>query len=124
MPQLPNIFSNVAAGGHDSKWLYAFKDPLRKLAHGNDGIIFTPVLDEYKAGTCHTLLKWKPANMNSIDFRLSTEWRKETGFDAPQPRFKINVGQRGTLVPYDWITMDDEHFRRFKRDSHADTRII
>ena len=32
--------------------LYAFNDPLRKLSHGNDGIIFTPVADAYVPGTC------------------------------------------------------------------------
>ena len=51
LPQLPYIFANVSAGEHGDKWLYAFKDPLRKLVHGNDGIIFTPIVDPYEPGT-------------------------------------------------------------------------
>ena len=42
MPQLPHIFGHVATADHGAKYLYAFSDPLRKLQHGNDGIIFTP----------------------------------------------------------------------------------
>ena len=50
MPQLPSIFAQVSQGGHGAKWLYAFNDPLRKLTHGNDGIIFTPIVDPYIPG--------------------------------------------------------------------------
>lgn len=39
--------------------------------HENDGLIFTPVKDAYQAGTCHRLLKWKPSEMNTIDFMIS-----------------------------------------------------
>lgn len=48
LPQLPHIFSHVAGGAPGSKFLYAFSDPLRKLSHGNDGIIFTPANDPYR----------------------------------------------------------------------------
>jgi hypothetical protein len=30
------------------------------------------VLNPYEPGTCQSLLKWKPSNMNSIDFRVKT----------------------------------------------------
>ena len=38
--------------------------------HENDGLIFTPVHDPYQSGTCHRLLKWKPSDMNSVDFLI------------------------------------------------------
>jgi hypothetical protein len=50
VPQLPHIFTHVqsreqmvaAHGEEGGKFLFTFQDPLRKLSHGNDGIIFTP----------------------------------------------------------------------------------
>jgi mRNA guanylyltransferase len=47
-----------------------FTDILPNLPHGNDGLIFTCRTSEYKHGTDPHILKWKPAEENSIDFRL------------------------------------------------------
>jgi mRNA-capping enzyme len=41
-----------------------------KLLHEMDGLIFQPVDEQYRAGPCPTVLKWKPPSHNSIDFRL------------------------------------------------------
>lgn len=48
-----------------------FERVIPAQGHENDGLIFTPVKDAYRAGTCHRLLKWKPSEMNSIDFMLA-----------------------------------------------------
>lgn len=40
------------------------------LPHENDGLIFTPVYAPYIKGTCKQLFKWKPAGLNSVDFRI------------------------------------------------------
>lgn len=132
VPQLPHIFKNVhsrermvaAHGEEGGKFLFTFQDPLRKLSHGNDGIIFTPVVNPYEPGTCQSLLKWKPANMNSIDFRVKTVWRTESDKPGPQPRFQIMVADKTTLIDYDWITFSDELHAKFAADSRADERII
>lgn len=51
-----------------------FKDVLPKLPHGNDGLIFTCRGSAYQFGTDPHILKWKPENENSIDFKLTLEW--------------------------------------------------
>lgn len=43
---------------------------LENLAHGNDGLVFTCKDTPYTCGTDEHIFKWKPANENSIDFRL------------------------------------------------------
>jgi mRNA guanylyltransferase len=51
-----------------------FRQILPSLPHGNDGLIFTCRSSEYKHGTDQHILKWKPENENSIDFRLSLDF--------------------------------------------------
>lgn len=42
---------------------------IKNIPHNNDGLIFTRVFDSpYKPGTCDYIIKWKPPQMNSIDF--------------------------------------------------------
>jgi len=40
------------------------------LAHEPDGLIFQPSSEPYKGGRDDEVLKWKPACMNSVDFKL------------------------------------------------------
>lgn len=122
--QLPHIFSRVQTAAPGSNMLYAFTDPLRALSHGNDGIIFTPMKDPYRPYTCPALLKWKPANMNSIDFKLMTKWRREGDKKTAQPRFVLCCSSNGMPEPYGWITFSDEDFARFSEDPKKDSRIL
>lgn len=40
-----------------------------QVSHEVDGLIFQPC-GRYRAGRCDDILKWKPPNLNSVDFRL------------------------------------------------------
>jgi mRNA guanylyltransferase len=53
-----------------------FQQVLPNLAHGNDGLIFTCRTSEYKHGTDPHILKWKPENENSIDFKLRLDFKQ------------------------------------------------
>ncbi|CAH1970958.1 unnamed protein product [Acanthoscelides obtectus] len=49
----------------------------KTLSHEPDGLIFQPSKEPYVAGSCDSVLKWKPLDLNSVDFRLKIA--KESG---------------------------------------------
>ena len=119
------VFANIERRTANGAYHYVFRDPNRNLAHGNDGVVFTPVDEPYTFFTCRTLLKWKPADMNTVDFKLRTEWRPEKGKSALQPRFQLLMGNHpGQSKHYGWIYFPDELRDRFANDRTADARII
>ena len=63
-----------------------FERVIPEQGHENDGLIFTPVRDAYQAGTCHRLLKWKPSELNSIDFLIVKDGSGWQLFIATQGR--------------------------------------
>ncbi|KRT78546.1 hypothetical protein AMK59_7819, partial [Oryctes borbonicus] len=54
----------------------------KALSHEPDGLIFQPSKEPYKAGRCDDVLKWKPLDMNSIDFRLKIVKEEGAGIVA------------------------------------------
>nr|XP_022914085.1 mRNA-capping enzyme [Onthophagus taurus] len=42
----------------------------KSLSHEPDGLIFQPSKEPYVTGQCDEVLKWKPLELNSVDFRL------------------------------------------------------
>ncbi|KAI9809425.1 MAG: Dcp1p-Dcp2p decapping enzyme complex alpha subunit [Pycnora praestabilis] len=73
-----------------------FREVLPHLPHGNDGLIFTCRETPYKFGTDEHILKWKPENENSIDFKLHLEFPlrepdsedEEEGRTSPYPDYE------------------------------------
>lgn len=45
-------------------------DTIPKLAHENDGLIFTPVRDCYMVDAQTRTFKWKPPHLNTVDFYI------------------------------------------------------
>ena len=50
--------------------VFVWREVVGKLHHNCDGLVFTPVRDPYTSGTCLKLLKWKPLEYNSADFKI------------------------------------------------------
>lgn len=47
-----------------------FEHIVPKLPHENDGLIYTKNYCPYYPGTCPEIMKWKPKELNSVDFIL------------------------------------------------------
>lgn len=71
---------------------------METLTHENDGVILTPVMKPYTIGTTHELLKWKPGNLNSVDFLLHVEENKPRPGELREKVGKLYVG--GLDQPY------------------------
>jgi len=53
---------------HSEKSATAASQFIPRLSHEADGLIFQPIDDHYVPGTCDELLKWKFAELNTVDF--------------------------------------------------------
>ncbi|RZF44276.1 hypothetical protein LSTR_LSTR006826 [Laodelphax striatellus] len=77
----------------------------RQLSHEPDGLIFQPSKEPYIAGKCTSVLKWKPASHNSVDFKLCL--KKEEGMGiVPRTIPFLYVG--GLDVPFSQMKFSSE----------------
>ena len=90
------------------------------LSHESDGLIFTPILDPYTAGTCPKLLKWKPLHLNSADFKIAFEYISKQYYinlnliyfpfytlDGKK-QYRLQVLKQGFDANYDWLSLETE----------------
>lgn len=88
---------------------------LDKLAHMSDGLIFTPVRAPYAAGGKDSfLLKWKPEQENSIDFKLILEIPMVEDSSLPKKdpnRWYYNYDVKPIFSLYIWLGGADVNTR-------------
>ncbi|KAJ3128570.1 Dcp1p-Dcp2p decapping enzyme complex alpha subunit [Nowakowskiella sp. JEL0407] len=77
-------------------------DSIPHLHHKSDGIIFTSKTAPYRIGTCEDMIKWKPADENTVDFKI----RKVGPFHAP--RFILQIWDGDNHFDLAELTLDDE----------------
>ncbi|KAL1914485.1 uncharacterized protein VTP21DRAFT_8868 [Calcarisporiella thermophila] len=87
-------------------------DQIRHLKHGNDGLIFTPVKRPYQPGTCQKLLKWKPADQNTVDFRIQVQHTKER-----KPYYILQVAHNGNHKFYDHLQLEPEIAEKWRHSA-------
>ncbi|TPX65677.1 hypothetical protein SpCBS45565_g05002 [Spizellomyces sp. 'palustris'] len=92
-------------------------DEIARQKHGNDGLIFTPVNLPYTPGTCHKLLKWKPPEQNTIDFKIKMDLDKDR-----KPHYSILIAEFGAHKLHDQLTLEPELQEKW-RVSPPDGRI-
>ncbi|KAF3913650.1 hypothetical protein ABW21_db0206486 [Orbilia brochopaga] len=111
---------------------------LPNLQHGNDGLIFTAVHADYRFGTDQKILKWKPADENSVDFRMKLQFPElppeemdedETGpqydwYAKPRISLSVNVGNGG-YQPFAEMFIEDDEWEKLKgMGVELDERIV
>ncbi|SCO69444.1 RNA guanylyltransferase, putative [Plasmodium vivax] len=69
---------------------------IKKLPHASDGIIFTPLNYPYRTGNFFELLKWKPLNLNTVDFGIETIYDQH---NIPE-KFELFISIRGVRTSY------------------------
>lgn len=92
-----------------------FKDILPKLPHGNDGLIFTCVGTPYKFGTDEHIMKWKPADENTIDFKMGLEFPLMDAGDDDDD-VQIDGGEDFSEYDYDAMPKFTLHVNHGDRD--------
>ncbi|KAI9094358.1 putative mRNA capping enzyme alpha subunit [Phlyctochytrium arcticum] len=95
-----------------------FED-IPQLKHKSDGIIFTSSVAPYTIGTCDKMLKWKPAEENTVDFKVKIE----NGYSS-QPRYFLMLWEGGNQYSdFGELTLENELRERWLR-SPPDGAII
>lgn len=69
---------------------------MKKLPHYSDGIIFTPLHSPYITGNFYQLLKWKPLNLNTVDFGIETIYDE---YNIPS-KFELFISINGVRTSY------------------------
>ncbi|XP_068621516.1 mRNA-capping enzyme [Battus philenor] len=88
---------------------YLLEDKFAKtLYHEPDGLIFQPSKEGYVAGACEDVLKWKPSDMNSVDFRLKIVTESGEGI-IPKKVGLLYVGREKTAISQIKLTKQIKH---------------
>ena len=75
------------------------------LLHPNDGLIFSPASEPYKPATNPDLLKWKPPELNSVDFLLRIRRENREG---ELPRMVGDLMVTDLATPFSQIRLTKE----------------
>jgi mRNA-capping enzyme len=82
------------------------------VTHEKDGLIFQPVDIPYKGGTCKEILKWKPPELNSIDFRLVIREERQNGC-LPETIAYLHVSNRPDPIERFVLRGDQLSYRQY-----------
>lgn len=82
------------------------------VLHEKDGLIFQPLSAPYTGGTCPYILKWKPPNLNSIDFRLVIREERKNGC-LPENWACLHVSNKAEPITKFALSRDQSSFHQY-----------
>jgi mRNA guanylyltransferase len=93
------------------------------LDHKSDGVIFTSSIAPYIHGTCDKMLKWKPSDENSVDFKILDVG---SGGGGGKPLITIGIWKGGPLHDeFGKLTLDDCDLDEFKKErEHLNGMVV
>lgn len=106
--KFPEDVANFVFKLEDKKFQFSyaihalFNDIIPKLKHGSDGLILTCRETAYRFGTDDNILKWKPAEENTIDFRLSMEFPSLDPDASNTPTINGNAASTNAVTEAAW----------------------
>lgn len=92
---------------------------MQEREHKSDGLIFTSVAAPYVCGTDKHILKWKPANENSMDFAIRLDFVDADNPDVPtnydaKPVVSLLTWTGPSEIDYDVMNISDELWEEWK----------
>eukprot|EP00842_Homolaphlyctis_polyrhiza_P006277 jgi/Hompol1/6650/HPOL_005042-RA len=70
--------------------LHKVYSQIQAARHKTDGLIFTSAVAPYTLGTCQKMLKWKPSEENTVDFKILEAVQTDRGV-----LYRIGILERG-----------------------------
>lgn len=96
--ELRDLFNHIKKNAEGE---YVYTNHRRRdglVCNLNDGVIFTPCKLPYTVSNCDSLLKWKPPELNSVDFQLQLERAVDPRTNLPSVRtFIAFKGEKGNV---------------------------
>lgn len=104
---------------------FVFKTYIKSMNHKNDGVIFNKKTDApYKLGKNEGYLKWKPPELNTIDFLLVPNDKWSEDVEASKPDYGVvdlylqwNDPETGTYRPifYEFMVVPQRQYEQIGR---------
>ncbi|OAJ42619.1 mRNA capping enzyme, catalytic domain-containing protein, variant 1 [Batrachochytrium dendrobatidis JEL423] len=87
-------------------------DMMSKCHHKTDGVIYTSSIAPYVSGTCSKMLKWKPSEENTVDFKIL-----DMKLDGSYPLFRIGILEnRNQYSDFGIITLSEETSKEWAKN--------
>ncbi|CAK0906606.1 unnamed protein product [Prorocentrum cordatum] len=96
----------------------------KHFPHKVDGLVFTPVQVPYVTGSCPSLFKWKPASLNTVDFKLRLI---KGGGQSVHVKLLVGIKKGGDWeIQFcgHWLAKSGELFKELKSNPDAFDGVI